>query len=64
MDPDCCRTTKVLGLLGKVQTLDTGRPVYSNNYYSSPKLLKEFIYRKEMVVVLSEVKEKIYQKLS
>ena len=34
-----------MGLLNKVQHLDTGRHVYFDNLYSSPELLNEMFYR-------------------
>ena len=65
LDPDCSRTTKfVMGLLDKVQILDTGSHVYFVNYYSRTGLLDEMFHRQHMLVVLSEVIEKNLQKLS
>ena len=46
IDPTCTTTTKlVLGLLEKTNLLDHGYHVYTDNYYTSPELLKELYLR-------------------
>lgn len=47
IDPSCTRTTKlVVGLLDKVDLLNTGRHIYMDNYYSSPELMMELFDKK------------------
>ena len=46
LDTECTRTTKLVhGLLEELNLLDRGHHVYFDNYYSSPELLEELLYR-------------------
>ena len=46
LDPDCNTTTKtVMTLLQEADCLDKGHRVYFDNYYTSPELLEELLYR-------------------
>ena len=46
MDPDCNTTTRtVMSLAEKCGVLDKGHCIYFDNYYTSPQLLEELLYR-------------------
>lgn len=46
MDPECSRTTKiVLTLAENCNVLDKGHAMYFDNYYTSPQLMHELLYR-------------------
>lgn len=46
LDPELTKTTQlVMGLLEKFKLLDKGHNLYMDNYYTSPELFEELLYR-------------------